>query len=475
MAIADLLQSCEGTTLAPAYGSPLVELSAAGDILTVSDFHLAGGRSGGVYHGTENFFADEAFHRFLRHVASRAGPDALLIVNGDFVDFIRITDLPVNETDFKWWSQQLAELGIERPIEELRRSIDKRERQYGLKTHDFKSVYKLAVAERGHPAVFRALAEWVAAGHRLVFVKGNHDLEWYWPAVRNCMRLILAKRMASSGQDVQEALRRVLPLVLFVDDRLVVNGELYLEHGHRYDRYARVIGSPAINGEELNLPFGLFLNRYVINKIELDFPFYTKVRPAEKLLPMLFRERFFLGLKVLFYHAPLALLTIPKKYYRYLLRRVLPLAAALVLPLVALAVLLYPAVKEAAGMPAVRTLASLAMPAVSYFAARIVAWLQLAEPDTLAAPARRVLAEHPSVRRVLMGHTHNPEQFEQAGRWYHNTGTWIPVIEAASGALRENRSYVFLEIQRRSGRDPLLECWNDDAQRAEDLAVVDRE
>src|SRR2546427_1927017 len=46
-------------------------------------------------------------------------------------------------------------------------------------------------------------------------------------------------------------------------------------------------------GLELNLPFGSFFNRYLLNRIELVFPYLDNVRPRQNLLPMLFEKDFF--------------------------------------------------------------------------------------------------------------------------------------------------------------------------------------
>ena len=95
----------------------------------------------------------------------------------------------------------------------------------------------------------------------------------------------------------------MLPNVYFIADAAVFDDEFYIEHGHRYDRRNTVLGEKVLDGgEELNIPFGSFFSRYLINHIELAFPFFDNVRPNESLLPLLVRERFFLALRLLFRH-----------------------------------------------------------------------------------------------------------------------------------------------------------------------------
>jgi hypothetical protein len=77
---------------------------------------------------------------------------------------------------------------------------------------------------------------------------------------------------------------------------------------------------------------------------------------------------------------------------------------------------------------------------------------------------------------VTFGHTHNPEQWVRGNRAYFNTGAWIPVIETSSATVRYDRTYTFLHVRRvASGMHAdLLQRWNDDAERAEPLALVQR-
>jgi UDP-2,3-diacylglucosamine pyrophosphatase LpxH len=485
-AVTHLLAEWEGAP-ANTYGADVVDIKCAdGNVFVISDLHVGAGLSGdGVYDGLENFLADHAFSRFLdwAHLRS-AGRRAILVINGDFVDFIRIVTLPASDADIAYWHDTLTRLGLEHSLESLRSGITKKERQFGLKTHDYKSVFKLMVAVQGHRLLFDALAVWLNRGHQLVVTKGNHDLEWYWPAVRNYLRLVLAEGLCKRGDaaDIAQALAgQVLPRLTFADNAVSLDGDVYIEHGHRYDRYTRVLGSPVLGtGEELNIPFGSFFNRYLINTVELYYPFADKVRPAENLLALMVREHFFVALKLLFRHIPFVVRIIPKRYFRYLLARALPLAAALVLPLAAVAWSLRHFIVSLIERGSASGLVSkieqdIGAPALSYFLARIVAYLQLREPSDLDEPARELLREHSRYRLATFGHTHNPTQSNLGKSRYCNTGTWIPVIEISTADVREDRTYTFLELRFGPGGltgEPFLQRWNDDAGRADPLVVV---
>jgi len=114
---------------------------------------------------------------------------------------------------------------------------------------------------------------------------------------------------------------------------------------------------------------------------------------------------------------------------------------------------------------------------LSYLGARFISWVQLEEPSSLFKDAKKLFSKFSNCRFFTMGHTHNPEQ-HQTDQWYVNSSTWIPVIEASSAALREDRTYAVVRFGRDSkGRltcDP-LQRWNDDANRLEPLTIVVRD
>ena len=487
----DVLAACEEHH---AYGEPRVSIASDGaEVIVLSDLHVGAGlRDDGTYAGTEKFFADQAFRRLLEHLhEGLESQRAILVLNGDVIDFLRVTDVPQGAAAFDAWEQCLRKLGVGVDRRELER-ISPKEHRFGLKTHDYKSVWKLSRVAEGHRGFFDALADWITRGHRLVVVKGNHDLEWYWRAVRDALRLILAERIVDVSPqplDVAKVLEEtVLPRLSFVDHALVIDGELYIEHGHRFDKYSRVVGEAVLdNGVELNIPFGSFFNRYLLNRIELSYPFLDNVRPRENLLPMLIRERFFLAIKLLFQHVPFMLRLIPKRYFRYMFGHFLSTVVVIALPIAVLTWLtwtqigwLLPALR-AQGVSTINLPATVSMflgnavlLVVSYVLARVVAHFQLIEPSDLARWARREFAHNASYKLMTFGHTHDPDQIVDRGRWFYNTGTWIPIVESSSAEIRHDRTYTFLRLRRSSDGALLpgrLFRWNDDARRAE-LAVL---
>ena len=479
------------------YGQSEVNISSAGrEIYVISDLHMAAGLNvNGNYDGTENFFADRSIARFLDRIQDNIGEKkSILIINGDFIDFLRVVNLPETDSDFSEWQKILSDIGIAKTKEELRNSISAKEKKFGMKTDDYKSVYRLHICARGHPVVFERLARWLRDGNTIIIAKGNHDLEWYWKAVRDCLRLLLARNISSAeNQDVLQILQQfVIPDLIFVDDKLIIDGKIYIEHGHRYENFCWP-GNPAVvnNGKELNLPFGSFFNRYLINHVELAYPFVDNIRPGGNILPVLIREKFPAAIKILFYYLPFALEIIPKKQYKNALRHLWHFFLMIILPAAVTIIAVIHAVhvnnieidipKEGHSsfilIQIFSVLKNFAFLSLSYFLGRLLIKLEVSAPDNLYDNAKNVFAANPNLQLVTFGHTHDPQQENDSGKWYFNTGTWMPVYELDAADVRLHKTFTFLHItiDKNGNVNPTeLKRWNDDAMRNEPMTLMDR-
>lgn len=508
----------DSTDITKSIGVTLPYSSGGGNVFAVSDLHLAAGKGAdGRFDGCENFYWDSSFRRFLGH-AHQTSPQThshTFILNGDTIDFLRVTYVPgrpkapkgldrfltqikvrrrknrkktplamaASQNDFDEWRQILLRVGIDMSVQELDDSVSDKEELYGLKTNDFKSVLRLAIVMRGHPEFFEGLADWLSWGNRLIVVKGNHDLEWFWLAVRNYLRLDLAERLGrrkgGSDENTRDALlNTVLPHVIFADHAVLIDDDFYLEHGYPYDPVCRVIGKNTVNdGKELNIPFGSFFNRYVLDFLELDFPNLDKIRPTPDILPMILRQNAFAGLRLLVDHVIFMFKTVPRGYVHYifgqhLIWRVTIITAAILFPPIALIVyqcharpgLVIGGLEWAALLIGIHVLV------------QALAQFQLSEPDSLSKFARLRFEENPNYRLITFGHTHNPDQFQMSGLWFYNTGTWIPVIETTATNLREDRQFAFLRLDHNGSRlqPGVMQQWHDDAGRGEPMTLIRR-
>lgn len=301
-------------------------------VLVASDLHLGTGCDpvSGCYSNTENFFEGGAFTRWLTATAPSEDARGLLVLNGDTFDFLRVTPTPKTHDDFTGWQLTLARLRYTLDIGALTEAIDKAEGRYGLKTNDYKTIWKFERIVEGHHSFFDALSSWLSDGHTLVFVKGNHDLELFWPLVRLAIRDALFRH--GSPPNVVES------QVAFADESVKV-ANIYIEHGHQYEAMTQVRGSPVLaQTPEINLPLGSFMNRYIINKIERLDPFLDNVKPVQSAILTLLRRY------------PVSVFGTYLRSWKFIWKAirsrkvlngaVLTIAAALFVPLVALAIII---------------------------------------------------------------------------------------------------------------------------------------
>lgn len=466
--LGNLLLTCEKEGLAESYGDSEVHISSEGkEIYVISDLHITQVRDNGKSCPLIDRPTDDAFIGFMKYLTRKVMPgQGILIINGDFIDFLRITGLPETDADFLKWKEILQKIGIKRSVDSLKSSISKKEIKYGLNTDDFKSVWKLYIVSREHPAVFYALMQWMEKGNRLIIVKGNHDLEFYWPAVRNCMRLILSEQSKENHSPENLFLNRIFPNLLFIDDTLIIDGRYYIEHGHKYDRYCHSIGGPLLkNKKEINMPFGSFFNRYLLNHIELAYPPFKNVRLKRNILPLLVEKRFFVGIRKLFENIPPLFLVIPMRYYRYLFGRVLMIVLTVFLPvlyamdkfwnIIEPLTLRLDADNESPArssrilkIPGQSMMENFGLFIVSFILSRASSYVQLEEPNSLYQYARRKFSENRDYRLITFGHTHNPEVFSLEEQWFVNTGSWIPTVELFASEKKKDNSCTYMYLSR---------------------------
>jgi UDP-2,3-diacylglucosamine pyrophosphatase LpxH len=182
--------------------------------LIASDFHLqeVDRRPTGRL-----FYFDEDFARFLEHHTSASG--CTLIINGDFVEFHHI---PVRPD----------------PSDELLRGVTlyPTDLKFFPGTEWQKSVWKLEVALGGHPDLLGALARFLVHGNDLHVIRGNHDLEFFWPQVQAHFRSMVV-RHRPPGVSVDGMTAIAADRVEFFPWFYLEPGLVYVEHGHQYDAY----------------------------------------------------------------------------------------------------------------------------------------------------------------------------------------------------------------------------------------------
>lgn len=254
-------------------------------LYVASDLHLAEGLDQRTrrYARLEGFFYDQEFAAFLKAcLADAAGAPAILVLNGDVFDFLSCVRTPS--------PPERRELGFD---------ISGFERKYGLASSEQKAVWKLEQILGGHPGFFQALVDWIAAGQRLVMIRGNHDLELFWPAVQARLREHFGARAAAmaGGPTAAELAERFVMLDWFYYEP----GRIFVEHGHQYEEsncvpnlLHPVLPSSPTSGREpvLDYPSGSWFLQIVFNRLRLIDPIRTKIITGEEYGRVVTRARF---------------------------------------------------------------------------------------------------------------------------------------------------------------------------------------
>lgn len=214
-------------------------------VFIISDLHLGGTAP------TMMTSADQLKQLIASLPARRARDERLeLVIAGDFVDFLAVPPFAAFTAN---------------PPE----ACDKLQR---------------TMQDAAFGVVFDALGKLVAAGHRLVVLLGNHDVELAFPSVQDA----LLKRLGATQHDVQ-----------FVQDNSAYRvGALLVEHGNRYDGAnendwtgLRAMVSALSRGEapidEFEVSAGSRLVETLVSPLKSRYPFVDLLQPQGELLALL--------------------------------------------------------------------------------------------------------------------------------------------------------------------------------------------
>jgi hypothetical protein len=139
-----------------------------------------------------------------------------LVVAGDFIDF--------------------AGMAVRAAGADLDTECSDEEREHGLGNSVDHVRIKLRLVVERHADVFDVLAAFLADGHALTFVHGNHDLEFHWDAVKEDLRsLLFVKACAISARAIDR--RSFDADIAFHPWFFWIKGVAYIEHGHQYDAF----------------------------------------------------------------------------------------------------------------------------------------------------------------------------------------------------------------------------------------------
>lgn len=352
------------------------------NLLVISDLHLSQGESSQY----EDFFYEKEFTDFLKYHQEKP---TTLVLNGDFIDFLQIVE---TSPEF---------------------DLTEKEKKYGMNTTPEKSVWKLKYCIKKHNKFFKALGEFLEKGNKIVHVKGNHDVEFYWPQVRNSFYQVMENYGDFSQKQIQ-----------FEQWFYYEPGRAYIEHGNQYDtvnsfcNFLHPVLPFATN--QIELPLGSFYCRYLFNRIESIDPFADNIKPATKYLGWVLLSRPQMALKILRYYLPAIARTWDKsRLLTHTKEQIIKLEKAQTTNLKNLANqknISFETLQKIDSMHAKPVLES-----THFFLRAIKEHLFEQPPMPRISRSIKNLLKVPN---IIFGHTHYAEQTTD----YINEGTWTPVI-----------------------------------------------
>jgi UDP-2,3-diacylglucosamine pyrophosphatase LpxH len=165
---------------------------------------------------------DAVLETLLDHYEPRGGPHGWrLVIAGDMVDFIGMTVTPA-------------------PGEHVSFEVSEEERRSGLAPEPSKAVWKLGRVLERHERFFRRLAAFVGNGHELAIIRGNHDQEWTFHAVKGALVQALWELAAPSEPRSAFEAR-----IHFHEWFYLEPGRVFVEHGHLHDEFSAAFDAGA--------------------------------------------------------------------------------------------------------------------------------------------------------------------------------------------------------------------------------------
>ena len=241
--------------------------------IVLSDLHIGAGHGDEIDNPLEDFRANEAFIAFLHeiwHESEREERETELIINGDFFEFLQVP-----------------------AVERFDATVSYPKDVY-LDSSEEASIKRLNNIVAGHQDIFDVLADFMhveVAQRSITIIKGNHDVNLYWPGVKSRLREILGASGARAS------------LLRFANE-FVSREKIYIEHGHQhaekingyYDSFDPT--SPA-DPNQLYYPAGSYFVLDYVNEAESDRWFVDHVKPIPTLIWFAFEWDFDFACKAL--------------------------------------------------------------------------------------------------------------------------------------------------------------------------------
>lgn len=220
-------------------------------VIVLSDLHVGGGAADP---GDDHIHDTQQLATFIDEQArsTEGGAGRIeLVFNGDFLEFAQTNVKAFSLLSDDRWCQESE------------------------------SLAKLETILAGHPEIFQALRRFQDRGNAVTLAAGNHDVDLYWPAVQERLREVAGDKLQFAiGQDWLERF----------------DGKLQIGHGHmsdpanRFKNWSRPVVTGPLGVEALEMcPGTLFMVKFV-NRLEARYPFADNLLPVTKLGAVLFKD-----------------------------------------------------------------------------------------------------------------------------------------------------------------------------------------
>jgi UDP-2,3-diacylglucosamine pyrophosphatase LpxH len=275
------------------------------------------------------------------------------------------------------------------------------------------AALKAELCLRGHPKVVEALRAFIRPKHRrITCLPGNHDMELMFPAVRR----LFCK--TATGAETDERMHFIVER-----DHYRLEGGVEIHHGHQFEAmnafdFRQLILERGLPEPILNLPWGSLFILQVLNKYKEERPYLDRVKPFWPLVVggLALDTRFTLRAGADTIYCFLRARTSP------LWRRRRPFTK----------------------------LGKFLMNELNFF-------------EKHEKTAVRLFKSDPSLRALIMGHTHTEmvRTYGRGERIYINTGTWMSMVNISLENLGQGtgRHYALIRYGERGEPRVSLMRW----------------
>ncbi|MFQ6014961.1 MAG: hypothetical protein ACE5NP_05925 [Anaerolineae bacterium] len=225
--------------------------------IVMSDLHLGAGLAE-QGNRLEDFTSHEPFAAFLGQLVEESeetGTEMELILNGDCIEFLQVPAVTsydpqrhYNPDAYRSSSEEAA-------------------------------VQRTSLVTTGHSSLFGALRDFLkpASPRRYVTIlKGNHDVQLYWPAVKKALR----QALGATGERAE---------LLTFHERCISREGIYVEHGNQYAETGNRFQDfeEPLDPEDrsrLETPWGSRFMVEFFNEVEQERYWVDNVKPVQSLL-----------------------------------------------------------------------------------------------------------------------------------------------------------------------------------------------